>query len=181
MAEGIEVVELEITLAWSEPPIWRKVRVPTSFTLRDVHHVIQCLFDWDDDHLHAFHFSHGRSVQSREEKQITIADLIASKTRRFEYLYDFGDSWTHEVRIVGRRYRVKTPQEALHLLDGENAAPPEDCGGIGGYYNLLEALADPSHPDHEWAQEWMEGEEIDPAFFDKKALRECLDEIMAAR
>jgi len=36
---------------------------------------------------------------------------------------------------------------------GERACPPEDCGGIGGFYDLLDALGDPTHDQHEELQE----------------------------
>ena len=178
MPGDIEVVDLEITLAWSEPPIWRRVRVPTVFTLGNLHEVIQCLFEWEDDHLHAFQFGRGQMVEEEDEDFISIEALIANRKRKFQYIYDFGDSWTHDIRIVGRRYHVEKEKEALRLLEGENAAPPEDCGGIDGYYNLLDAANDPDHPDHDWALEWLGEDSLDPTAFDRAAIQRCLDQLL---
>ena len=177
MPGDIEVVDLDITLAWSEPPIWRKVRVPTHFTLGNLHEVIQCLFGWDDDHLHAFQL--GRREICDKEDATTIESLIANKKRKFQYIYDFGDNWMHDIRIVGRRYRVENEKEALRLLEGENAAPPEDCGGIDGYYSLLDAANDPGHPNHDWAKEWLGEDTPDPTAFDRAAIQHCLDRLMS--
>ena len=179
MPGDIEVVDVEITLAWSEPPIWRKVRVPTSFTLGDLHDVIQCLLEWEDDHLHAFQFGRSETFDEEDEDFITIDGLITSKKRTFQYIYDFGDSWTHDIRIVGRRYRVENEKEALRLLGGENAAPPEDCGGIDGHYALLDAVNDPAHPEHEWAVSWLGDESFDATAFDRKRAQNCLSHVLS--
>jgi hypothetical protein len=88
------------------------------------------------------------------------------------YEYDFGDSWEHEValeKILEKDPNLKTPV----CLDGAMACPPEDCGGIRGYYDYLAALADPKHPEHEEIREWM-GEKFDPAKFDLKKINRSL-------
>ena len=81
----------------------------------------------------------------------------------FRYDYDFGDGWEHDVRVVGT-----TAADSPHCLDGARACPPEDCGGPGGYSELREALADPSHPDHDDLADWL-GKPFDPAAFDREA------------
>ena len=58
-------------------------------------------------------------------------------------------------------------------LAGERACPPDDCGGVWGYADLLEALADPKHPEHEWLTEWAGGP-IDPEAFDRDEVNKQL-------
>jgi hypothetical protein len=94
----------------------------------------------------------------------TLAEVVPRVRRKFRYLYDFGDSWEHELQVE----KVGPPDPALRhpaVLARERACPPEDCGGIWGYVNLLEALDDPAHPDHDDMMEWMGGP-IDPEAFD---------------
>src|SRR5215207_3597015 len=73
----------------------------------------------------------------RDETGARLADLGSE----VEYLYDFGDGWTHDVEVLGPG--GSTPG----CVDGRGACPPEDCGGPGGYAELLEVLADPAHPN----------------------------------
>jgi Plasmid pRiA4b ORF-3-like protein len=90
------------------------------------------------------------------EKQYTVADLAPVAKRKFIYEYDFGDSWEHEVLVE----RVLPPAPAFRhplCLAGTNACPPEDCGGIYGYYELLVALANPKHEQHQEMKEWVGG------------------------
>jgi hypothetical protein len=133
-------LELRITLAEIEPPIWRYVRVPDTYTLHQLHRVIQFLFGWLDYHLYEFHIGEHRFEEPDEEAEgkdstaIHLRDLALSKDARFTYTYDFGDNWVHEI-VVENLYIV-TPldedDECLlpQLYGGERAGPPEDCGGL---------------------------------------------------
>ena len=134
--------------------------VPAAVTLPEVHDVLQVAIGWTDSHLHEFETAtglrYGRpdpdfdddSGQVRDETTATLRDLPP----RFTYRYDFGDGWEHDVEVTGRG------DPAPGCVDGEGACPPEDCGGPHGYAELLEALADPAHPDHDhlsgWAATW---------------------------
>jgi hypothetical protein len=90
------------------------------------------------------------------EKRYTVTDLAPGVKQKFTYEYDFGDSWEHEVLVE----EVLPPDPDFKhpvCLGGANACPPEDCGGIPGYYDLLAALADPKHEQHEEMKEWVGG------------------------
>ncbi|HTE18226.1 MAG TPA: plasmid pRiA4b ORF-3 family protein [Armatimonadota bacterium] len=151
-------LELRITLAEIEPPIWRRVRVPDAYTLDQLHRVIQLVFGWLDYHLYDFRVGERRFEAPHEEAEgedttaVRLHDLALSKDARFTYTYDFGDYWVHE--IVVQDVYVITPldeddERLLPMLyGGERAGPPEDCGGPGGYTEMLQALADPQHPEH---------------------------------
>jgi hypothetical protein len=164
--------QLKITLKWSKPPIWRRVVVRGDMTLDRLHNVIQIAMGWTDSHLHQFVVGSGLArtcygrpdpefadlgTETLNEKRYTVGDLAPVAKRKFIYEYDFGDSWHHEV--VAEKILPADPAFRHPVcLAGAKACPPEDCGGIGGYYNLLGILADPKHPEHEDMKEWIGGE-----------------------
>lgn len=82
---------------------------------------------------------------------------------RFSYEYDFGDSWDHEI-VIEERSWLSVGLKVGVCIDGQNACPPEDVGGPGGYAAYLQALADPRHPEHDDLLEWRGA--FDPAHFD---------------
>jgi pRiA4b ORF-3-like protein len=169
---GVPLYQLKITLKGSKPPIWRRVVVRADMTLDRLHHVIQIAMGWTNSHLHQFIAGSGlaRAFYGRpdpefaemgsetlNEKRFTVADLAPAAKRRFTYEYDFGDGWQHDIlaeKILSPNPGFKHPA----CLAGANACPPEDCGGIGGYYNLLKILADPKHPEHSDMTDWIGGE-----------------------
>ena len=169
---GVPLYQLKITLRGSKPPIWRRVVVRADMTLDRLHTIIQVALGWTNSHLHQFIAGSGfaRAFYGRpdpqfdamgggtlNEKRYTVADLAPVARRKFIYEYDFGDSWEHEVVAE----KILPPDPAFKhpaCLAGANACPPEDCGGIGGYYGLLEILADPKHPEHEQMKGWIGGE-----------------------
>jgi hypothetical protein len=82
----------------------------------------------------------------------------------FDYLYDFGDGWSHRV-TVEKILPAEAGTTVPACIDGRRACPPEDCGGPWGYGHLLEALADPTHPEHRDLTDWL-GAPFDPEAFD---------------
>ena len=182
-AEGEKVLQLKITLAGSKPPIWRRVQVRESMHLGDLHRVVQIVMGWDDYHLHLFQvgdrsfslFSDGDDAPAEEEDSRTVSLRklgLVRKGRKFTYIYDFGDDWMHQIE-------VEAPQPADPgvfypvCVGARKACPPEDCGGIWGYYNLLAAVKDPNHPEHKELREWLE-ETFDPDLFDIAAVNHHL-------
>jgi Plasmid pRiA4b ORF-3-like protein len=168
--------QLKITLAWSKPPIWRRVIVPAAIRLDRLHDVIQIAMGWTDSHLHDFRV--GETIYGRpdpdlglevfHERRHTLQDLATQVKQRFEYHYDFGDSWDHHIVVE----KILPPDATFKhpvCLAGKNACPPEDCGGIPGYYDLIDAIKNPKHPRHEELVEWL-GEEWDETAFDLDAI-----------
>lgn len=162
-------IQLTVSLRHVEPAIWRRLVVPASLTLRELHAVLQTAMGWEDCHLHVFEvagvlYGDIEEMDGRlgNEETFTVA-RAAEAASTFRYEYDIGDGWEHDIRFdqtlpgVG----VGTP----HLTGGARACPPEDCGGPWGYSHLLEILADPSHPEHEVRVQWVGGE-FDAAAFD---------------
>lgn len=163
----MKTIRLRVGLRDVEPAVARTVDVPASTTLPELHELLQAAFGWTDSHLHQFvtpQDTYGMEIpgeevwpeDQRDEAGARLADL----GNEFEYLYDFGDGWTHDVEVLGSG--GSTPG----CVDGHGACPPEDCGGPGGYAELLDALADPAHPDHDHMRSWV-GNRLRP--FDRAA------------
>jgi hypothetical protein len=192
MAENApeEIATVRIELFDTEPLIWREVEVPTSITLKGLHGVIQAAMGWYDQHLWEFRLgrqAYGQPVTGddgwggpppmRADKTV-LADLLRPRKTVLEYLYDFGDSWEH--RLIVSRVRPGEPDVLYpRFVAGEHPAPPEDCGGLPGFYASLEALADPGHPDHEDAADWLDG--YDPARFEELRLKMAVARLATRR
>jgi hypothetical protein len=161
------IVRLKIELDDTDPAVWRRVEVAASTTLKQLHHVVQAAMGWHDSHLHEFEIGRRRPAGST-----SLADLAAAGTKRFGYLYDMGDSWQHSLRI--ERVQPAEPGAAYpRLTGGAGRCPPEDCGGIPGFYEFLDALADPGHPDHDDLLDWHGGP-FDPLDMDVEAINKRL-------
>lgn len=183
-----EICTMRIELSGSDPLIWRQVEVPTSMTLRALHEVIQAAMGWFDYHLWEFTIGGRRYGLPMEEDWGTEPRLEARKARLREvlapretimtYVYDFGDDWQH--RLILTNIRQGDPDTDYPcLVAGEGAAPPEDCGGIPGFYEKLEIVADPAHPDHDEVKEWLA--DYDPKDIDELVLKISLSRIARRR
>lgn len=174
------LLELCITLAEIEPPIWRRVRVADAYTLNQLHRVIQLVFGWLDYHLYEFRVGDRRFEAPHEEAEgedsagITLRELALQKGARFTYTYDFGDNWVHEIEVEGVYMFIPADGDpSLPVLHaGERSGPPEDCGGPHGYAELLQALRDPEHHQHERLRLWAH--DYDPERFDVRTSRNNL-------
>jgi hypothetical protein len=166
------VYTLRLELLEIEPPIWRRIQVPGSFTLADVHDVTQLVMGWEDSHMHLFEIGGARygfgdnefDDDEQDDSAVLLGDLGLRQGDCFRYLYDFGDDWEHLVTVEAVR-RDSRPADVPRLLGGERACPPEDCGGVHGYQEVLEALADPAHEEHASLRAWL-GRPWDPEAYD---------------
>ena len=161
---NIRLYLLKISLSEIEPEIWRCFIVPANITLDRLHDVIQIVMGWKDYHLHELTIGKKRYTENSrleddgtEENPHRLEDLIKRKDRTFQYLYDFGDYWIHEIIIEENDYFDLNLRDLLACLDGERACPPEDVGGIPGYYEFCEAVSDPNHPQHQKYTDWFAG------------------------
>ncbi|HEY5881313.1 MAG TPA: SEC-C metal-binding domain-containing protein, partial [Nakamurella sp.] len=165
---------LKVELDNVDPPVWRRIAVPSNTPLDELHLLIQRAVGWQDDHPYGFETATTRFIDARfgsedpspdEERLVSIANEVGD---RFTYVYDFGDYWAHTVTLeeIREAGEVNEPR----TLDGAGACPPEDSGGVGRYTHLLEALADPTHADHEEAIEWF-GESFDPTRYEPPVAR----------
>ncbi|MBA5942691.1 MAG: plasmid pRiA4b ORF-3 family protein, partial [Methanophagales archaeon] len=170
----------KITLKGIKPAIWRRIQVPETYTFWDLHIAIQDAMGWADSHLHLFTVvdpSTGMKIETGiptgeldEYDEILpgwgqkIADYFVMENRTASYVYDFGDAWEHKIhleKIFAKEKNILYPR----CTKGQRACPPEDCGGVYGYGDLLEILRDPEHEEYEELKEWVGGE-FDPEHFD---------------
>ena len=159
------VYQLKVTLRGIRPAVWRRVRVGGDTTLEHLHWVIQFAMGWTGAHLHSFSIQgleHSLSkpglgldeLDTYDEPSILLSQIVTEEKFKFFYLYDFGDSWVHEVLVE----KVLTAKRGTHYpvcIKAKRACPPEDCGGTWGYQTLLKAIKDPTHPEHALRLEWL--------------------------
>ena len=179
---SIPVVErlyqFKITLNESNPPIWRRIQVKNC-TLDKLHEHIQTAMGWTNSHLHQFKIEGERygdpellddgfeDFDCVDSTVTKISDIVPKEGKQiaFVYEYDFGDCWEHEVLFEGCLRAEKGHRYPL-CVEGERSCPPEDVGGVWGYTEFLEALADPKHEQHDEFVEWagpFDPEEFDAA------------------
>jgi len=178
------IYQLKIALPYIKPAIWRRLEAPGNMTFHDLHDAIQIAMGWENCHLWMFNvgetevspeseqFDFPGRPRARSAASTILDDMLTGRCMKFDYEYDMGDSWTHEIeveKILSARPDVQYPR----CTGGERACPPEDCGGFPGYFNLLEAIADPKHPEHNEMVEWV-GEEWNPEAFDLDAVNKSL-------
>lgn len=174
------VPRFHIELEGIDPPIWRRIRVPGNYTFWDLHVAIQDAMGWLDCHLHLFQV---RNPETGALEQIGIPDdepfldeplclagwevpiagYFIKEGDTASYEYDFGDGWRHTVALEGVA-TIRKSERRLACLGGERRCPPEDCGGINGYAEMLEVIADETHVEHEAMLQWLGGA-YDPRAF----------------
>jgi hypothetical protein len=173
---------LQIELEDITPTIWRKVWVDSGMSLHTLHHVLQAAIGWTDAHLHEFSINEKRySLPDPEddpewlpvdERKILLGQIL-EQGLEFKYLYDYGDSWTHVLRVVEVK-PVAEPYSVAFVDEGQGACPPEDSGGAPGYQESLDLLREDS--ESEDAQSFLQwaGEDFDPNRFDRRATNAAL-------
>ncbi len=187
MAEGFEislttprkrpfktVFQFKITLIGAQPPIWRRIQVPGSYTFYDLHVAIQNAMGWTDSHLHAYEIPGDNpariespyAIEDMHEEpdafttQALLSSFLKEEGDTAIYEYDFGDRWRHEVvleRILPKDPGMKYPA----CLDGKRACPPEDCGGLRGYEGCVKVATEelvPHEDDDDFRLiAWLDG------------------------
>lgn len=162
-----------------KPPVWRRVIVPETFTFHRFHEVIQAAFGWENCHLYQFSLKDRGSkkritlpsdydwepvIDSTKEK---LKDIFKKEGQTYTYIYDFGDSWMHEITL-----EKITDEKSLKAscLAGKGACPPEDCGGSWGYEGIKKLFEiEPNSDEANEFREWLgleDNEVFDPNKFD---------------
>ncbi|WP_291415265.1 plasmid pRiA4b ORF-3 family protein [Actinophytocola sp.] len=179
------VYQLKVGLKGAKPPVWRRLEVPADIGLDRLHVIIQVAFGWDGSHLHAFETPYGDfgiadpELGHQPAEEVSLAQVLPGEREKITYLYDFGDDWRHEIVVE----KVLDPDESVtypRCTGGRRATPPEDCGGIWAYADLLDVLADPAHPEHANSLDWLgldSAAEFDPAAFDAPAITKSLSNL----
>ena len=178
------IYQLKITLKDFRPPIWRRVQVNSDITLGKLHQIIQASMGWTNSHLHGFSIGgveHGQplpelELEIKNEQKIKLSKVVTGEKQKFFYTYDMGNSWEHEILV-----EKVLPHDPLVCypvcITGKRACPPEDCGGVWGYADFLEAITQPDHPEHESMLEWVGGA-FDPDAFILSEVNQLLQQIV---
>ncbi|MBT2597670.1 plasmid pRiA4b ORF-3 family protein [Arthrobacter sp. ISL-72] len=175
---GSMLLRVEVSIVGSEPAIWRLLDIDPSLTLDRVHEVLQTAVGWRDSHLHSFTDTdpyvrlrtvNGHIREPRRwvpldlledtdgdlpETDSALGQILTTGSGPLFYEYDFGDGWIHRLELTGNPPMPANAPRA-RLLNGARRAPLEDSGGIGGYHDMLDVLADPGHEEHEDLQAWV--------------------------
>ena len=169
---------LEVVLNGVEPQVRRLLQVPGNANLGWLHAVLQVATGWTNSHLHQFHV--GERIVSDpdfeldefedsppvlDERKVSLMQVLPQEGDEILYEYDFGDSWEHRVRVVKILDPDAAAAKVARCLDGARACPPDDCGGVWGYADLLKIIRNPRHEEHESMLEWLGGS-FDPEAFD---------------
>lgn len=151
-----------MTLKGAKPPVWRRIPVPGEIRLSRLHDVLQAALGWANSHLHEFRVGrHGRigaagplwdaPGEVMDEGKVALSSVAPEPKDKLTYVYDFGDDWEHTVAVE----KIREPSPGVlapSCLAGKGACPPEDRGGVWGYAEPLEVLADPHRPEREERQ-----------------------------
>lgn len=143
-----DIYQMKVTLRYSRPPIWRRILVSGDTTLEELHWILQIVMGWDNSHLHQFHLGGIRytdlttvemdpfETEDKDESRFRLSNVARRPKAKLTYEYDFGDSWIHEL-LVEKILAAEPHTHYPACIAGRGACPPEDCGGMGGYYDKL--------------------------------------------
>jgi hypothetical protein len=185
-----EIAILRIELEDIKPLIWRRVGVRTSMTLKAVHDVIQTIMGWLDCHLWEF-AANGRrysmlvpndadwNKRIKNVAKTKLSALLTSGVREISYVYDMGDNWQHRI-IVEKLKAAEPAAQYPQFLGGERRCPPEDCGGLPGYYEFLHNIASKQNKKRNAALEWYGGP-YDPDHIDEQQIVTALSRLAKTR
>lgn len=172
--------QLKVTLNGTKPPIYRRILIIPEIKLPKFHYIIQIIMGWTDSHLHQFIIDgqfYGEPhpddwTEVINYNNIKIKDVLVYPKDKIKYEYDFGDGWEHVITLE----KIIESKEEFNIkcIKGERCCPPEDCGGVGGYYNLLEIINDPRDEEYESMIEWL-GDEYDPEYFNIEEINNELE------
>ena len=168
------ILTFHIKLVGTDPMVTRTFMASSEITMYELHHTIQVVMGWKNYHLYQFEVDNAviadRRLWDEDEmgpitdvKEVSVGDVFTELGTTAAYEYDFGDGWMHHLELVDRSNRP-TKEGLPIVISGDNACPPEDCGGIHGYKDLIDILKDPNHPEHREYKVWA-GKNFNPSKF----------------
>lgn len=179
-----KVYQFKVVLQNAKPPIWRRIQVPESYSFWDLHVAIQDAMGWNDSHLHSFVIRRDKKQSLRDDIHIGIPSeddpysilsgwetpikkYYTREGQQALYWYDFGDDWKHTV-LLEKILPVENSASYPKCLAGKRACPPDDCGGVWGYEDMIETLKNKKGSQYKELVEWLgleKGEEFDSETF----------------
>ncbi len=186
----VQAFVLRIELCHLEPVIYRQVRVDPGMPLAKLHLVIQAAMGWENCHMYGFARQIGKgkagywgaaaqdrfeppgenlfeSDETQSDRTTCVGDVLKEPQDKLFYMYDFGDDWEH---LITLKSIEATDAPLPKLLEAAQACPPEECGGTGGFINMMQAFGNPKDPEHHKVREWL-GEDFVPGAIDLAALQ----------
>lgn len=175
------VYQIKVSLEDTRPPVWRRLIIQPRISFLDLHFIIQGAMGWENAHMFNFMVNGGglnRTIgvsydddwgmdDMEDAAEVPVNSVLLKAKDKVGYVYDFGDNWYHTVVLEKVLNEAILPKAIC--VKGTGACPPEDCGSIPGYYQLVESVNNPSAPDHADMMEWLglsDGETWDPKVFD---------------
>jgi hypothetical protein len=163
-----KVFSLRLHVVGCTPRVWRRLLVRESMWLTRLHDCVQVAFDWYDYQTHVFTIDdlrfgnpfHKDDLTIEDDRDVTLSDLDLGSRDRILYDYLFGEGWQVEIRIE-KALAVEKGTTYPHCSAGERAGPPEDCGGLEAYHDMLACIKE---PNTDLGREWLEwlGPNYDP-------------------
>lgn len=177
--------QVRIDIEGAKPPIWRRILVEEDIMLDEMHDILQILFDWSGAHMHHFQTDQlfikppdefdsemPMGLEVTDSASVALKDVFKKPGDEMIYIYDYGDDWVHRI-VFERTMQMRDEDRPVICIGGRMESPPEDSGGIHGYYELLEALPDKNHDAHKMAVEML-GKKFDASFFDEEGINDQL-------
>jgi len=175
---------LRLEIVGTEPVIWRRLLVRESMWVSQLHEAIQVAFDWFDYQTHAFVFDGmrlGNPVRRddwmvEDDRDVRLSDINIEQLGQFGYEYYFGETW-RVAATVEQVSLFEKGQVYPHCVAGERAGPPEDCGGLESFADMLHCIRE---PDSELGREWLDwlGESYDPQHCDLEKINKALAKLL---
>lgn len=169
------IIQVKISLHATKPLIWRRILVEKTSTFEALHEVIQIAMGWTNSHLHEFtadgvrigqplnEFDMDYGEKLIDEASVTLESVLTDGTKTVDYTYDFGDSWEHTL-LVENWLPVDAAIRYPICTGGKLNCPPEDCGGLPGFYELLRIVNDKAYSERQEMLEWLGGDYDAKAF-----------------
>lgn len=191
--------EFHIRIKLNDAPvnIWRELVVPSNITLELLAYVLIQAMGWEHEHLYQFirkgnvyyvntqqlkeqensFFGFLSRSEHRNSEKTSLEMVLQPKGERMKFEYDFGDSWNHDLWVKAARDYAADEEPVIKLLKGQGACPPEDCGGIWGYAELLELrLKKRKSADDKERLEWYNiSKDFDPEDCDLEWLQDNVE------
>ncbi|MDR2762310.1 MAG: plasmid pRiA4b ORF-3 family protein [Planctomycetaceae bacterium] len=170
--ENRRFLQLRVLLRGVVPSVWRSFVVPSDFTFYDLHEILQIIMDWKNNYLYEFIVKDGTRYRTLSSLKDNISYCTNDEAANYDlsylkregmkckYTYNLGDSWVHEIVVQNLDYK-STSKQLVFILSGERKAPPEDCGGIYGYYDIIDAIEE-QDKDNELLEKFGK---YDPEYF----------------
>ena len=154
------VFTLRLQVVGTTPPVWRRLLVRETMWLSRLHDTIQVVFDWFDYQTHAFNIDELRfgnplkreTLMIEDDRDVTLADLDLEHHERLTYGYHFGEGWQVDIKVE-KTGVVEKGAQYPSCVAGERSGPPEDCGGLEAFHDMLACIKE---PDTELGREWLE-------------------------